>query len=65
MKAVCPNNSNHKTFYTVAHVAQDWKVDEYGNFLDCMETMETVAKPNADNTWQCADCGAEAEVSYT
>ncbi len=64
MKAICPNNPDHKTFETVAHVSQDWKVDETGNFLEVVdESVETVAFPNPDNTWTCCTCGAEATVT--
>ena len=37
MKAVCPNNPNHNRFITVAHITQDWKVDENGNFIEVVE----------------------------
>lgn len=57
---VCPNNKKHKTFITVAHVAEDWEVDGEGNFIDTQGTVEVVAKPNEDNTWTCKTCGAEA-----
>lgn len=64
MKAVCPNNKEHKRFITVAHIAQDWVVDEYGNFLEVSEDCtETVAFPDSRNTWTCKECGAEATVS--
>ena len=33
-KAVCPNNSEHKTFVTVAHVTEDWVVTELGEFVE-------------------------------
>jgi hypothetical protein len=26
MKATCPNNPEHETFYTVAHVLQEWPI---------------------------------------
>jgi hypothetical protein len=63
MKAVCPNNPGHREFITVAHVAEDWKVDEHGNFLAVLEQTETVAKPDPGNIWTCTVCGAEAEVT--
>lgn len=65
MKATCPNNKNHKRFITVAHVSQDWVVDERGNFIEVFdenECLETVAEPDPDNTWTCKECGAEATV---
>lgn len=62
MKATCPNNHEHKEFLTVAHVTQDWKVDENGQFLEEIETLETTYGPNVNNIWSCAICGAEATV---
>lgn len=64
MKATCKNNPNHKKFVTVAHVAQDWIVDENGEYLDQDgNDLETVAKPDPGNTWTCYECGEEAEVT--
>jgi len=64
MKATCPNNPNHKRFITVAHVSEDWIVDEEGNWLETLQSLETVAKPNPGNSWTCAECKAEAKCSY-
>lgn len=61
--AICPNNKKHKRFITVAHVSQDWIVDEKGNWLETVdECLETVANPCPDNIWTCKECGAEAIV---
>ena len=62
MRATCPNNLKHKTFVTVAHVPVDWEVDEQGIFTYSLETLETIADPNSENTWTCKVCGAEAIV---
>jgi hypothetical protein len=62
MKAICPNNENHKKFNTTAHVVQEWVVDESGNFLEELSTLETTHPPTIDNVWYCSECGAEAEV---
>jgi cytochrome oxidase Cu insertion factor (SCO1/SenC/PrrC family) len=63
MKATCPNNPEHKKFVTVAHISQDWVVDENGNFIEVYnECNETVAPPNPDNIWECNECGASAIV---
>jgi len=61
--AVCPNSKKHKKFVTVAHVAEDWLVDEQGNFLDVAQDNyhEVVADPDPANSWICAACGAEAK----
>lgn len=64
MKVVCPNSPEHKGFITVAHIAQEWRVDENGNFLEVHnQCTETVAGPNPGNIWECHICGAEAEVT--
>ena len=64
MKARCPKNPDHKHFITVAHVTQDWVVDEEGNFVEVhSDEGETTHGPNPGNTWTCAECGAEAEVT--
>lgn len=64
MKARCPNNTNHKRFITVAHVTEDWVVDENGVFLQVSDDTcgETTHGPNPDNFWECEECGAEASV---
>jgi hypothetical protein len=63
MKARCPNNKDHKEFITVAHVMQDWKVDEHGEFIAVVEECSQVSfKPDSGNIWTCAICGAEAIV---
>lgn len=59
---ICPKCHGNR-FITVAHVAQDWVVDEYGNYEECLETTETVADPDDDNSWTCYYCGAEAIVA--
>jgi hypothetical protein len=63
LKAVCPSNPEHKKFITVAHVSEDWCVNERGDFIESRGILETVARPNVDNTWTCDICGAEATVT--
>ncbi len=64
MKAVCPKDRKHKRFITVAHVTEDWVVDEHGDFIDVHEAseIEVVRNPHPDNIWTCAVCGAQAKV---
>lgn len=62
MKAICPNNPNHKKFVTSAHVVEEWVVDESGNFVEVLSTLETAHGPNPDNLWFCYECGTDAEV---
>jgi hypothetical protein len=63
MKAVCPNDPTHNRFITVAHVSQDWVVDEEGNFIEEVATQEVVARPDVGNSWTCKVCGVEAKVT--
>lgn len=58
MKITCPRNAEHKEFITVAHVSQDWIVDEAGDFLKLHgpDAIETVAGPNVGNTFTCVAC---------
>ncbi len=64
MRAICTNNSKHSRFCTVAHVAQTWEVDSSGEFVDVVtDCDEVVARPRPYNSWQCMECGAEAEVT--
>ena len=65
MTACCPTDAAHKRFVTVAHVSQDWVVDERGNFLDSVGGGETVAAPQPENTLTCQECGAQAEITQT
>ena len=67
MQATCPKNpKNHRTFITTAHVMQEWKVDENGNFLKVTcESLEVTSRPDIENLWHCATCGAEAKVRLT
>ena len=61
-RRVCPNNPNHNTFITTAHVVEEWVVDEHGNFIEhCGEgALETAHGPSHDNVWECASCGCAA-----
>jgi hypothetical protein len=60
--AYCPKNKKHKLFLTTAHVVQEWKVDQYGNFHSSIkDALEVVSEPDPSNTWTCYLCGTEAE----
>lgn len=63
MKAVCPNNTDHKEFATTAHVSEEWRVDSSGDFLEVLSSGQIVADPSPDNLWTCLTCGATAAVS--
>jgi len=64
MIARCPKNPEHKRFITIAHVTEDWVVDERGEFIDVYQHSESevVHRPHPENTWTCEVCGAQAEV---
>jgi len=62
MKAICPNNPDHKEFITSAHEVHDWVVDQNGTFIKDLCCIETSAGPNIDNTWTCISCRAIAIV---
>lgn len=56
MHATCPNNPEHKRFLTVAHVSEEWLVNENGDFIEKKQVLETVQEPSPDNSWYCYDC---------
>ena len=64
MKASCPKNPAHNRFVTVAHVTEDWVVNEYGEFIEVQNDseVEVVAPPDPDNFWVCNECGTTADV---
>jgi len=59
---VCPQCGNGLFYVTVtAHVAQNWKVDRDGNFLECMGSCdEAPHKATDSDIWCCASCGRKA-----
>jgi hypothetical protein len=64
MKATCPKDPEHKEFYATAHVAEEWIVDETGQFLDHADLPgEVTHAPGPDDVWTCKECGAEAVVT--
>jgi len=58
----CPKNPAHKSFITTVIVAEEWIVDERGNFIDFNDHGETIHGPDYQNTWICAECDTKAEV---
>lgn len=64
MKATCPKNPAHKRFVTAAAEMHDWLVDERGEFIEDKGCTEVLHKPESSNIWECADCGAQATVTY-
>ena len=50
-----------KQFLTVAHVMEEWLVDENEFFQDVVtDCLEVTHKPNDDNEWTCYECGYSA-----
>lgn len=64
MRAICPNNPEHKRFVAVAYVSEDWLVDEQGNFLEVAPGSETYTlfEPNPDNIWYCYECSGNIKA---
>lgn len=63
MKATCSKKGcTSKKFVTVAHVVEEWVVNEYGDFEEKLETLETTHGPDPQNSWTCQECGAAALV---
>jgi len=64
MKATCPTNPAHNRFATMAHMSEEWVVNEHGEFITEGDPGAggIVAKPHPENTWTCTACGAEATV---
>ena len=62
MKATCPKDPSHDRFITVAAVQEYWLVDSCGEFVDVSHSGETLVRPDPLNTWECAECGSEADV---
>jgi hypothetical protein len=58
MKIVCPNNEDHREFYTVINVDQGWIVGENGDFLRHIEDLEFTRS----DIYYCDDCDEEAKV---
>ena len=56
----CPKCGN-KTFVVTAHIVQEWKVDEGGNFEEVTEDCVGVLhSPDNEDVWECEKCGYEA-----
>lgn len=65
VRLTCPNNPEHKTFETVAHVMELWSVDEHGEWAETLTCLAVTVKPDFDgNQVTCHHCGADAKVEY-
>ena len=60
-RLVCPKDPKHKKFVGTAHLAEDWILDEHGDWLDSLEPPQVMNYPDWD--WiHCADCDTQAKV---
>ena len=64
-KVICPRNPEHKEFSVTAHVAEDWKVDERGNFISVIATIDTIHSPSKGDMFWCIACKDEAQTVDT
>jgi len=62
MKATCPTSPEHKRFYTVADVMEEWVVTECGDYVFHNTDIMTIHGPNPRNNWICVECDAQATV---
>jgi virulence-associated protein VagC len=64
-KVICPKNPSHKEFSTTAHVTQEWKVDERGDYIEEIDACSEVNhEPDDESTYSCLICGADALVVH-
>ena len=60
-KVTCPKSIKHTKFSVIAHVAQEWEVDENSNFMGLKNSCTDVLhSPDKDDHFICLTCGAEA-----
>ena len=56
-KYACPKCGRDK-FHVTAHVAQDWLVNEHGEFQETIdECSQVLHEPDDEDVWTCAGCG--------
>jgi hypothetical protein len=56
-------NPKHNRFSTIVHVAQDWVVDENGNWLETLnECSQVTHGPKKGNFFLCRVCSRVANV---
>ena len=57
---ICPKCGN-KTFIVTAHIVQEWKVDENGEFMEVTQDCICVSHhPDNEDIWICEKCGYDA-----
>jgi len=65
MKLACPANPEHKRFSVMAHVTEEWIVDENGDFLEMgsVDVGSVTQRPRVGSDefhFVCDDCGTDA-----
>lgn len=62
-KLTCPNDPTHVNFTVTAHVAELWKVDQGGNFLESIHCDDVIHQPDRQDLYVCHVCNAQATVA--
>jgi hypothetical protein len=61
MNLRCPANPEHATFLVTAHVAEEWRVNREGDFIEVVAPCaEVIHEPDTQDYYVCAECGADA-----
>jgi hypothetical protein len=65
MNLTCKKNPAHTKFTATAHVTEDWVVDVQGNFIEVSpyNRSEVTHEPSVGDSFNCFECGAEAEAT--
>jgi hypothetical protein len=64
MKITCPKDATHDKFYVTAHVAEEWVVNDKGDWECTVESGggDIVHRPDSQDLYTCRDCATEAKV---
>jgi len=62
LKVVCKKDPAHNRFTVSAHVVELWEVDENADFCEVIATIDTTHRPDASDSYTCAECDSDAEV---
>ena len=61
-KHICKKCGND-TFSVIAHVAQEWEVNERGDWIETLkDCTDIVHAPADDDVWACTKCGSDETV---
>ena len=64
-KVTCPNDVCHNRFTVSALVAQEWVVDELGDFQSEIKNKAWVThNPDKESHYTCVECGETGEVIH-